>query len=155
MNHLTALLSDPHFLKLVPCQKISYSADSVILKEDEEGQELFLITKGRVEVSSTPMDDVNGIPVKLAILEVGDIFGELSMFDCGPRSAHVTALTDCEVFRVNGPKLISYLDEHPDSGYFVIRELFMHLVLHIRQNNMRTRMAVQMYFQEHQDDEAQ
>lgn len=152
MINLTAIFSDPAFLKAVPCEKRSYLADSVILKEDDEEQDLFLITNGEVEVSLNLQDDSYDQPAKLARLGANDIFGELSVFDRGPRSAQVTALTNCEVFKVNGPKLMAYLDAHPAEGYFVIRELFMHLITHMRQNNLRTKMALQMYFHEHADD---
>lgn len=151
MENLTAIFSNPDFLKEVPCKKITYPANSVILNEDDEGQDLFLISSGNAEVSCI-QDEVSGLPMRLAHLKANDIFGELSMFDRGPRSAKVTAITDCEIFKVNGPTLIAYLDSHPETGYFVLRELFMHLIAHVRQNNLRTKMALEMYFHEHSDD---
>lgn len=152
MNNLKAIFSDPAFLKAVHCEKMTYQADSVILKEDDEGQDLFLIVSGEVEVVSSLQNDDHGLPARLARLSVNDLFGELSMFDSEPRSAEVIALTNCEVIKVNGPELIAYLDSHPAEGYFVIRELFMHLIMHMRQNNLRTKTALQMYFAEHNND---
>jgi CRP/FNR family transcriptional regulator, cyclic AMP receptor protein len=152
MLNLKAILSDPDFLESVACEKITYPAESAIMSEGDEGQDLFLITKGEVEISYNLHDDAYNQPAKIARLSVNDIFGELSLFDSGPRSAEVTALTDCEAFKVSGPKLIAYLDAHPTKGYFVLRELFMHLVSNMRANNMRTKMALQMYLHEHADD---
>lgn len=148
MENLTAIFSNPDFIKEVPCDKVTYSANSIILDEGDVSQDLFLISSGEAIVSYI-QDEVFGMPIRLAHLKANDIFGELSMFDRGARSAKVTAATDCEIFKVNGPTLIAYLDSHPETGYFVLRELFMHLITHVRQNNLRTKMALEMYFLEH------
>jgi CRP/FNR family transcriptional regulator, cyclic AMP receptor protein len=152
MNNLIALFSDPDFLKAVPCEKARYKANSVILQENDEGQDLFLITQGEADVSYNLQADVHDLPARIARLKVNDIFGELSIFDQGPRTAVVTAVTDCEAFKVSGPKLIAYLDANPAKGYFVMRELFMHSIAYMRQNNLRTKMTMEMYYHEHADD---
>ncbi|QPK64282.1 cyclic nucleotide-binding domain-containing protein [Methylomonas sp. LL1] len=152
MQKLTALFSDPDFIATVASEKISYPANSPIVEEGDEGQDLFIIRHGEVEVSYNLHDDAYDQPARITRLADGDVFGELSMFDGGPRSAEVKALTDCEVFKVDGPALIAYLDGHPATGYFVLRELFMRLIMQMRQNNLRTKMALQMYFHEHADD---
>lgn len=152
MSKLVALFSDPDFLNQVPCEKILYPANSVILQEDDQGQELFLINSGEVEVSYKLNEDEHLAPARLTRLKAKEFFGELSVFDSGPRSAQVIAVADCEVFKVNGPKLIAYLDAHPAKGYFVLRELFMHVVKYMRLNNLRTKLALELYFHEHADD---
>jgi CRP-like cAMP-binding protein len=152
MLKLTALFSDSEFIGAVPYEKIAYPANSVILDEGDEGQDLFLIASGKVEVSYNLQEDAYDRPARISRLTANDIFGELSLFDSGPRSAQVIALTDCEVFKVDGPNLIAFLDKHPEKGYFVLRELFMHLVSYMRENNLRTKMTLQMYFHEHADD---
>jgi CRP-like cAMP-binding protein len=70
------------------------------------------------------------------------------MFDGEPRSAEVIALTDCEIAKFDGPKMISFLDRYPEKGYFVLRDIFMHLVMHMRQNNIRTQTVLQLYLNE-------
>jgi CRP-like cAMP-binding protein len=152
MLKLTALFSDSDFIGAVPYEKTAYPANSVILDEGDEGQDLFLITSGEVEVSYNLQEDAYDRPARISRLTVNDIFGELSLFDSGPRSAQVIALTDCEMLKVDGPNLLAFLDKHPEKGYFVLRELFMHLVGYMRKNNLRTKMTLQMYFHEHADD---
>lgn len=149
MMNLRTLLDDPDFLEAVPCSKLHFKALDVILEENDEGQDVFLILDGQVQVSTHIDDRFTHLSPGLARLGQNDIFGELSMFDGEPRSAEVIALTDCEIAKFDGPSMIRYLDLHPDKGYFVLREIFMHLVMHMRQNNIRTKTVLQLYLTEH------
>jgi CRP/FNR family cyclic AMP-dependent transcriptional regulator len=148
MMNLRTLLEDPDFLSAVPASKIKYKALDVILQENDEGQDVYLILEGQVQVNADIGEQVDSLSRGLARLSQNDIFGELSMFDGEPRSAEVIALTDCEVAKFDGPSMIRYLDLHPERGYFVLREIFMHLVMHMRQNNIRTKTVLQLYLNE-------
>jgi CRP-like cAMP-binding protein len=99
-------------------------------------------------VSTNISDTASQFSPGLARLSKDDIFGELAMFDGEPRSAQVIALTDCEIVKFDGPKMISFLDKYPEKGYFVLRDIFMHLVMHMRQNNIRTQTVLQLYLNE-------
>ncbi|MDZ7332429.1 MAG: cyclic nucleotide-binding domain-containing protein, partial [candidate division KSB1 bacterium] len=70
------------------CVTQHYDKDQIIFIEEEAGNTLFLIQKGRVKVSRTTDD---GREVILSILQHGDFFGELSLIDGKARSASVTA----------------------------------------------------------------
>ena len=72
----------------------SYPKGSVILFEDDPGDSLFLVKNGRVKVVLIGED---GREVILGILTVGDHFGELSLIDGHPRSAHVIAMDDAQL----------------------------------------------------------
>jgi CRP/FNR family transcriptional regulator, cyclic AMP receptor protein len=71
----------------------SYPRGSVILFEDDPGDSLFVIRKGRVKVVLIGED---GREVILGVLGVGDHFGELSLIDDRPRSANVIAMEDAD-----------------------------------------------------------
>ena len=58
----------------------------------DDGDTLYVVDTGTVEVTAP---DVEGRHVLLDTLGPGGIFGELSLFDGGPRSATVRARTDC------------------------------------------------------------
>ena len=68
-----------------------YPKGSVILFEDDPGDSLFIVREGRVKVVLVGED---GREVILGVLGVGDHFGELSLIDDQPRSAHVIAMED-------------------------------------------------------------
>ncbi|MCQ8104648.1 cyclic nucleotide-binding domain-containing protein [Methylomonas sp. SURF-2] len=151
MQKLVKLLSDPEFTAAVEGEKLTFPADSIMLDEGSEGRDLFVITQGEALVSYE-LDDTLEHPARLAKLKVNDIFGELSLFDSGPRSAEVKAVSDCQVTKISGASLLAFLDARPEQGYYVLRDLLQHLIEQMRQNNMRTKMTLQMYFHEHEDD---
>jgi len=147
MNILT-LLDDPLFSKIVPFEKSVYRKQDVVLEEGDEGQEVYFILQGEVQVRSSFMAGGGKLSAGLARLGENDFFGELAMFDGDRRSAEVIALTDCEIVRIDGPSLIRFMDQNPEKGYFVLREIFMNLVRHLRQNNIRTKTVLQLYLNE-------
>jgi CRP-like cAMP-binding protein len=69
-------------------QGVEYEAGATILRESSEGQGLFVILVGQVEVSST----VNGSAIPLARLGRGEVFGEMSLLAGEATSATVTAV---------------------------------------------------------------
>ncbi len=151
MMNLRDLLDDPDFVQTVPYSKESFKAQDVILGEEEDSQDVYFILEGEVQVSTTLGEmghNLEKFVPGLARLAKGDFFGELSMIDGEPRSTQVTAETDCEIVKVDGPQMIAFMDRFPEKGYFVLRELFMNLVLRMRQNNIRTKTVLELYLQE-------
>ena len=69
----------------------SYPRNSVILFEDDPGDSLYVVVSGLVKVVLIGED---GREVILSMLKEGDFFGEMSLIDEQPRSAHVIAMED-------------------------------------------------------------
>lgn len=69
-------------------QGVEYDAGAAIVIEGNEGHGLFVVLGGQVEVSSLS----NGIPIPMARLGRGDVFGEMALLMGGPTSATVTAI---------------------------------------------------------------
>ncbi len=63
----------------------------VLFHEGDPGDKLYIVTDGKVKLGRTSSDGRENL---LAILGPGQMFGELSLFDPGPRSATVTAVTE-------------------------------------------------------------
>ena len=70
-------------------EPIRRMAGERVTKEDDFGYSLFLILEGRVKVEAGDQ--------KLAELEAGDHFGEVSLVTGEKRNATVTALETCEL----------------------------------------------------------
>jgi CRP-like cAMP-binding protein len=70
-------------------------AGHVIIKHDEIGRSLYIISEGSVSITRTMPD---GNKVELAVVQRGEVLGELSALDAGPRSADATAIEDCQLF---------------------------------------------------------
>ena len=78
----------------------SFDKDQVIILAEEEGDALFIISKGQVKVTIVSED---GREVILSLLGEGAVFGELSLLDGKPRSANVVATRDTELYMGMNP----------------------------------------------------
>lgn len=86
----------------------------------DDGDTLYVIDSGTVEVTAP---DVEGRHVLLDTLGPGGIFGELSLFDGGPRSATVRALTDCTLLELHRDAFHAFLRARPDVAIDVLHVL--------------------------------
>jgi len=75
----------------------SYTKDQIVFCEGEPGEELFIIQKGSVKIIK--ITDNNEI--LLAVLKIGDIFGEMALLESKPRAAGAVAYEDCQLMAVN------------------------------------------------------
>ncbi len=82
---------------------------TLILEEGEEGQFLYVLFQGEVEITTVHEDKG---PVKLATLSGGDYFGEISLIQGKLNTADVTASEDCILFKLNKPVFKSLLKMH-------------------------------------------
>jgi hypothetical protein len=92
-----------------------YPPDVAIVHEGEFENSMYAIADGRVQVTK------NG--VVLAELRAGEIFGEMAIFDGGPRSASVTTLETTHVLRVEGKDLLALMEELPGIAIAICRTL--------------------------------
>ena len=77
----------------------SYDKNStVIFKEGDPGDSLYIISKGKVKITR---ENEDGRVVVLSILDKGDFFGEMSLLDGLPRSANVVSMAQTEVLIIN------------------------------------------------------
>ena len=83
----------------------------VLFREGDEGDRLYVITAGKVKISRAAPDGRENV---VAVLGPGDMFGELSLFDPGPRTATATAVSGGEVAVMAHDELRPWLARHPD-----------------------------------------
>ena len=69
-----------------------------LCRQGEAGDSFYVIREGRLAIF---VNNAAGQPVRVAQLEAGGFFGEMSLLTGEPRSATVTAETDVEVLRVS------------------------------------------------------
>jgi CRP/FNR family cyclic AMP-dependent transcriptional regulator len=98
----------------------SYPRGSVILFEDDPGDALFFVREGRVKVVLVGDD---GREVILGMLGVGDHFGELSLIDDQPRSAHVIATEDAVLLVLRREDFRRRVEETPAVAWALLQEL--------------------------------
>ena len=99
-----------------------------LFKEGDDGDHLFVVSSGKVKLGTKSIDGRENL---LMILGPGDMFGELSLFDSGPRTATATAVTDSKLLALGQDKVIPWVKEHPE----VSLQLLARLASRLRRTN--------------------
>lgn len=82
--------------------------------EGEPSRGVYIILHGSVSVHKN--DTITGTMHRIAFLDEGTTFGELSLFDHSPRSATVVAETFCYLFALDAEEFELYLEEKGDNA---------------------------------------
>lgn len=98
----------------------SYPRNSVILFEDDPGDALYVVAGGQVKVVLIGDD---GREVILSVLGEGEFFGEMSLLDDEPRSAHVIAMEDSDLLVLRREDFEGILATNPQIALALLREL--------------------------------
>ncbi|MRS12263.1 MAG: cyclic nucleotide-binding domain-containing protein [Actinobacteria bacterium] len=102
---------------------VRFESGAVIFRQGDGAADLYLIRTGSVRIVRT---DSHGERV-LAELGPGSFFGEMAIFDPGPRSATATAATDVELEAVDRGSFLAAMDE-PD-----VQEMLAEMARRIRE----------------------
>jgi CRP-like cAMP-binding protein len=87
----------------------SYGKDSMVFSEGEPGDELYIIQKGSVKIVKIVADN----EVLLAVLKIGDIFGEMALLESKPRTASAVAYEACQVLAVSRANFKQMISRDP------------------------------------------
>jgi CRP/FNR family transcriptional regulator, cyclic AMP receptor protein len=99
-----------------------------LFKEGDDGDHLYVVSSGKVKLGTKSVDGRENL---LMILGPGDMFGELSLFDSGPRTATAIAVTDAKLLALGQDKVIPWVREHPE----VSLQLLARLASRLRRTN--------------------
>ena len=100
----------------------------VVFAQGDPGNRLFVVLDGKVKISRFAPD---GREATLALLGPGELFGELSLFDPGPRMATATAVTDATLASLDHAELRPWLRARPE----VAEQLLGALARRMRRTN--------------------
>lgn len=135
---LHKLLEHPEFREGDFWSRRHLKANQTVFTEGEDSRDVYLILDGTVRVvGNVDLDAERTVHPGFSDLGAGQVFGELPLFDHEPRSATVVALTDSELAVMAGERLLVFLDDHPELGYPIFKELIYTLVGRLRQANRR------------------
>ena len=84
-----------------------FAKGSIIIEENDIGEEIYLLQEGRVEVYSGQGVD----RIVFGELKSGEIFGEMSVIDEKPRSASIRVLEDCTVKVLHRDQFLDVMKE--------------------------------------------
>ncbi|HEX3812210.1 MAG TPA: Crp/Fnr family transcriptional regulator [Mycobacteriales bacterium] len=92
----------------------------VVFHEGEPGDSLYVVLEGKIKLGRKSPDGRENL---VAVLGPSDQFGELSLFDPGPRMSTATAVTDARLARMTKPALRAWITNRPE-----IAERLLHVI---------------------------
>jgi CRP/FNR family transcriptional regulator, cyclic AMP receptor protein len=107
---------------------VKVSKGNTLFKEGDDGNRLYVVLEGKLKLGITSNDGRENL---LSILGPGEMFGELSLFDPGPRTATATAVTDARLLSLAHDQVIGWVSEHPK----VSLQLLGRLAQRLRRSN--------------------
>jgi CRP/FNR family transcriptional regulator len=96
----------------------------IVFKEGDPGDRLFIVLDGKIKIYRAAADGRENL---IAVLGAGERFGELSLFDPGPRTASVAAVTDATLASLDHDDLRPLLLDRPGLGVELLRALAQRL----------------------------
>ncbi len=90
-----------------------FSKGQIIFTRGDVGDSLYIVRDGRVEVSS---ESTEGTKIVFAEYPPGEVFGEISLLDGGPRTATAAATEDSELLIFDRADVLALVTKHPDAA---------------------------------------
>jgi len=106
-------------------QSRTFPKGSLICREGEGGDSLFVISRGEVSIAKQMPE---GREVRVRNLRDGDFFGEFGFFIDQKRHATVRAITECEILEISRHALNKMIEIHPRLNE-VLQNLFRERIL--------------------------
>jgi CRP/FNR family transcriptional regulator, cyclic AMP receptor protein len=96
----------------------------LLFAQGDPSTELFVVVDGNIAIATKSTDGRESL---VAVMEAGGLFGELGLFDDGPRSADARALTPASVVALGFEHVREVLREQPELLWIVVRLLALRL----------------------------
>lgn len=122
----TYLFKDIEYASLQEIVKFSkrltlHDGEVLIHENEMENFDVFVLCTGSVEIISSSSRTVSGdVVISKADMEV---FGEISWITRRKRTATVRCRGDVEAVKIDGKIFMTYLEEHPEVGFDVMRHI--------------------------------
>jgi CRP/FNR family cyclic AMP-dependent transcriptional regulator len=101
-------------------QPVDFPPGHMVYAEGEPGDRLYIIVSGKVKIERrTPHGGENF----LTIMGPSDMFGELSIFDPGPRTSSATTITDVRAVSMDRDALRAWIAARPEIAEHLLRVL--------------------------------
>ena len=101
-------------------QSVDLQRNQVVFGEGDDAAQLYVVRSGRVAIAKRSADNRESV---VALMEEGDLFGEMSLFDGHGRSAEARALEPSELLAVPFSAIRSVLEDEPGLLWHVVELL--------------------------------
>ena len=92
----------------------------VLFREGDAEDRLYVVVSGKIKLGRSGSAGRENL---LAVLGPGQMFGELSLFDPGPRSTTATAVTACDLRTLEHDELMGWLTGRPEVAQSLLGQL--------------------------------
>ncbi len=116
-----------------------FTAGTVIFRELDNSDALYIVEQGTVVVSKHVSGDVDMV---LTRFKPGDFFGEMGLFDNAPRSATANVETDALLWRLDRSVFHDIFSHHPEMAAKICYRLVTIFIERLRVTNEQTRDAI-------------
>jgi CRP/FNR family transcriptional regulator, cyclic AMP receptor protein len=91
---------------------------ATLFTEGEPGDSLYIVLTGKIKLGRRSADGRENL---VAVMGPSDQFGELSLFDPGPRTATATVVTDARLARLPKAALTKWVQDRPQIAMQLLR----------------------------------
>jgi signal transduction histidine kinase len=131
-------LSDEELKQLVDNAKpVPLRAGEVLMRQGDRGDAAFVVVSGEFEVDKQSGQSL----IKIDVRNPGDVLGEMALLTQAPRSATVTAVTDCEVLCISKEVFDNLLATSPSAAMAVLHWVMTRLSQNDALLHQQERMA--------------
>lgn len=121
---------------------VTFKASDTIMREGEQSDTMYLFLSGDVEVTKNMTLKIAGqgfghAEKSMTRLKAGTapVFGEMCMLEDEPRSATITAASDCLLFEIRRASFDTLCDANPRLGLTLMRRIASMLGSRVRKGN--------------------
>lgn len=101
-------------------EPVRFPRGTTIFDEGDPGDRLYIITSGKVKLARHASDGRENL---LTVMGPSDMFGELSIFDPGPRTSSAVCVTEVHAATMNSDLLKKWISDHPAISQQLLRVL--------------------------------
>ena len=101
-------------------EAFSCQPGTVIFRQGDPAEFLYLVIDGKVDMSFKPYD---GIPITISHVSRGGLFGWSAVLGKDKYTSTAVAIGDIKAFRVHGSNLRKFCREHPKEGKEILERL--------------------------------
>jgi CRP/FNR family cyclic AMP-dependent transcriptional regulator len=123
-------------------QRVAFKAGETIMHEGEQGESMYFFVEGQVDVTKNltlKLGDRDFATAEKSMTKLSadrvSVFGEMSVFGPEPRSATITASSDCVLYSVSRAGFTKLCDENNRIGLFIVRRIAAVLCSRVRKGN--------------------
>jgi len=118
-------------------EQVTVEAGQFVFKENDNSDDVYIILDGQMEVLTA---DYKNSLIRIAVLEKGSIFGEMSIFLKNTRSASVRPIVTSKILKMSRKQFLDALTKIPVFTLNLIQ------ILSIRLHTMNKRFVNLKYF---------